>query len=229
MMRVFSSRRETITAGLRERARAFEQQRGRAPSQRELAHLAQAANFATRAPKTKGAPDSDALYQEWAARLAAALGVQLASVAPSVWGETSPPGPAANGFDGPPPRQASRELTQAAGQALTRAQGERSTWTRADFLEHLARVLPRTGRNPAAAARLLEELAGKAVAGEYGPVVCLDAPEPVELPRDLIRADGRSVPPSSTADFAWVEHMVSSMKPDTGRVGVVTRLYRAQR
>jgi type I restriction enzyme M protein len=29
------------------------------------------------------------------------------------------------------------------------------------------------------------------------------------------------VPPANTADFAWVQHMVASMKPDTGRVGVV--------
>lgn len=29
------------------------------------------------------------------------------------------------------------------------------------------------------------------------------------------------VPPASSADFAWVQHMVASMKPDTGRVGVV--------
>jgi type I restriction enzyme M protein len=29
------------------------------------------------------------------------------------------------------------------------------------------------------------------------------------------------VPPASTADLAWVQHMLSSMKPSTGRVGVV--------
>lgn len=29
------------------------------------------------------------------------------------------------------------------------------------------------------------------------------------------------LPPKNSADFAWVQHMVSSMKPDTGRVGVV--------
>jgi type I restriction enzyme M protein len=29
------------------------------------------------------------------------------------------------------------------------------------------------------------------------------------------------VPPVGTADLAWVQHMVASMKPDTGRVGVV--------
>lgn len=29
------------------------------------------------------------------------------------------------------------------------------------------------------------------------------------------------LPPSSTGDFAWIQHMVSSMRPKTGRVGVV--------
>lgn len=51
MMRLFSSRRESITADLRARAGRFERQYGRAPSQRELAQLAQAANFSTRAAK----------------------------------------------------------------------------------------------------------------------------------------------------------------------------------
>ena len=51
MMRLFSSRRESITADLRARAAQFEQRYGRKPSQRELAHLAQASNFKTRAAK----------------------------------------------------------------------------------------------------------------------------------------------------------------------------------
>jgi TrwC relaxase len=51
MMRLFSSRRESITAELRERARVFEGRYGRKPSQRELAQLAQSSNFATRTPK----------------------------------------------------------------------------------------------------------------------------------------------------------------------------------
>ena len=55
MMRVFSSRRESITADLRARAARFEQRYGRAPSQRELAHLAQASNFKTRAKKGRRA------------------------------------------------------------------------------------------------------------------------------------------------------------------------------
>ena len=51
MMRLFSSRRESITADLRARAARFEQRYGRKPSQRELAQLAQASNFTTRAAK----------------------------------------------------------------------------------------------------------------------------------------------------------------------------------
>ena len=84
MMRLFSSRRESITADLRERAARFEQRYGRAPSQRELAQLAQASNFATRKAKD-GALDVAQLHAGWADKLARTLGVPLASVAPSVW------------------------------------------------------------------------------------------------------------------------------------------------
>ena len=86
MMRLFSSRRESITADLRARAAQFEAQYGRQPSQRELAQLAQASNFRTRAAKD-GALDFAQLHAGWADKLARSLGVPLASVAPSVWGE----------------------------------------------------------------------------------------------------------------------------------------------
>ena len=84
MMRLFSSRRESITADLRDRAAQFEQRYGRKPSQRELAHLAQASNFKTRNPK-HGALDVAQAHAGWADKLARTLGVSLASVAPSVW------------------------------------------------------------------------------------------------------------------------------------------------
>ena len=84
MMRLFSSRRESITADLRARAARFEQRYGRAPSQRELAQLAQASNFKTRNPK-HGALDVAQVHAGWADKLARTLGVSLASVAPSVW------------------------------------------------------------------------------------------------------------------------------------------------
>ena len=189
MMRVFSSRRVAITADLRDRAARFEQRYGRKPSQRELAQLAQAANFTTRAAK-EGALDFAALHQGWADKLARTLGVSLASVAPSVWHDGSaaarPRGP-----DGPDLTQL--ELSQAAQKAVALAQQEKSTWTRADLIKYLGRVLPRSGRDPAAAAALLEELADRALASEFEPVACLQAPEPAGVPRSLLRADGRSI------------------------------------
>jgi hypothetical protein len=80
MMRLFSSRRESITADLRARAARFEQQHGRAPSQRELAQLAQASNFATRKSK-EGAIDVAQLHAGWADKLARTRGILFAEVA----------------------------------------------------------------------------------------------------------------------------------------------------
>ncbi len=64
--------------------RGFEEQYGRAPSQRELAHLAQASNFKTRKAK-HGTLNVAQVHAGWADKLARTLGASLASVAPSVW------------------------------------------------------------------------------------------------------------------------------------------------
>jgi hypothetical protein len=85
------------------------------------------------------------------------------------------------------------ELSQAAQKAVALAQQEKSAWTRADLIKYLGRVLPRSGRDPASAAALLEDLADRALRSEFEPVACLEAPEPAEVPRSLLRADGRSV------------------------------------
>jgi conjugative relaxase-like TrwC/TraI family protein len=117
MMRLFSSRRQSITKELRARATRFEQQYGRAPSQRELARLAQASNFATRAAKD-GAYDPAQAHAGWADKLARTLGVRLVSVAPSVWheGEGQPIIP--NGHGVPLDEQ---ELTRAVQKAVALA------------------------------------------------------------------------------------------------------------
>src|SRR5205823_1207603 len=73
------------------------------------------------------------------------------------------------------------------------AQQDRSAFTRADVIKYLGRVLSRTGLDPAAAAALLEELADRALASEFEPIICLEAPELAEVPASLLRADGRSV------------------------------------
>jgi hypothetical protein len=192
MMRVFSSRRASISADLRVRAARFEQRYGRKPSQRELAQLAQASNFATRAAK-EGGLDFAQLHAGWADKLARTLGVSLASVAPSVWhGDGSADAGARTRGPGPAPLR-ELELARAAQKAAALAQQEKSTWTRADLIKYLGRVLPRTGQNPAAAAALLEQLADRALRSEFEPVACLEASEPVEVPRALLRADGRSI------------------------------------
>ena len=191
MMRLFSSRRESITADLRARAARFEQRYGRAPSQRELAQLAQASNFATRNPK-HGTLDLAQAHAGWADKLARTLGVPLASVAPSVWhSQSRRAGPRTRGADGTVLSEL--ELARAAQKAVALAQQAESAWTRADVIKYLGRVLPRTGMDPAAAAALLEDLADRALASEFEPVTCLEAPEPGEVPASLLRADGRSV------------------------------------
>jgi AAA domain/TrwC relaxase len=194
MMRLFSSRRESITADLRARAARFEQQYGRAPSQREVARLAQASNFATRAAKT-GTLDMAQAHAGWADTLAQALGASLASVAPSVWhepgaghGATRARGPA-----GPGRGLSQVEVSRAAQKAVALAQQDKSAFTRADVIKYLGRMLPRTGLDPAAAAALLEEVADRALGSEFEPVACLEAPEPATVPPSLRRADGRSI------------------------------------
>src|SRR6266536_5309034 len=177
------------TKDLRVRAARFEEQYGRKPSQRELAHLAQASNFKTRDAK-HGALDLAELHQGWADKLARTLGVRLASVAPSVWRGAGSTGADARTRS---PVSSQLELSRAARKAVTLAQQDKSTWTRADLIKYLGRVLPRSGRDPSAAAALLEDLADRALRSEFEPVACLEAPEPAEVPASLLRADGRSI------------------------------------
>ena len=228
MMRLFSSRRESITADLRARAARFEQRYGRAPSQRELAQLAQASNFKTRNPK-HGALDLAQAHAGWADKLARTLGVSLASVAPSVWhaatGRAAAHAPGAEAE-----RLPELELARAAQKAVALAQQEKSTWTRADVIKYLGRVLPRTGLDPAAAAALLEDLADRALRSEFEPVTCLEAPEPAEVPRSLLRADGRSVYQrhggiryATRAQLVMEERMLAQARADNA-----PRLTRAQ-
>jgi hypothetical protein len=216
MMRLFSSRRESITADLRERAARFEQRYGRAPSQRELAQLAQASNFSTRKAKD-GALDVAQLHAGWADKVARTLGVPLASVAPSVWHATSQP----SGPDARSVVPGELEMSRAAQKAVALAQREKSTWTHADLIKYLGRVLPGSGLDPSAATALLEDLADRALRSEFEPVLCLEAPEAVEVPRSLLRADGRSayqrhggVRHATRAQLAMEDRMLTQARAD---------------
>ena len=227
MMRLFSSRRESITADLRARAARFEQRYDRAPSQRELAQLAQASNFKTRAAKD-GALDLAQLHAGWADKLTRTLGISLASVAPSVWHEGGRA--ATRGVTSPGPAPTETELAHAAQKALALAQQDKSAWTRADVIKHLGRVLPRTGMNPAAAAAMLENLADRALTSEFEPVVCLEAPELADVPPSMRRADGRSIYQrhggtryATRAQLAMEQRMLTQ-----ARAGAAPRLAREQ-
>ena len=129
-----------------------------------------------------------------------------------------------------PQRLPELELARAAQKAVALAQQEKSTWTRADVIKYLGRVLPRTGLDPAAAAALLEDLADRALRSEFEPVTCLEAPEPAEVPRSLLRADGRSVYQrhggiryATRAQLVMEERMLAQARADNA-----PRLTRAQ-
>jgi len=226
-MRLFSSRRESITADLRARAARFEQRYGRAPSQRELAHLAQASNFKTRNPK-HGALDLAQAHADWADKLTHTLGVNMASIAPSVWHEAGRA--TTRGTTSPGPALTQAELTRAAQKAVALAQQDKSAWTRADVIKHLGRVLPRTGMDPAAATALLKDLTDRVLASQFEPVVCLEAPELPEVPASMRRADGRSVY-QRHGGVRYATHAQLAMEARTlaqARAGTAPKLAREQ-
>jgi len=99
-------------------------------------------------------------------------------------------------------RLASRgELTHAQERAamaagLAQAQDARAVWTRADLIHGIGQQLPdhAAGRDQGHAWQLLEELTGRALAGQAGEeVLRLDAPEWPRVPGTLRRANGESI------------------------------------
>jgi hypothetical protein len=186
---VFSHRRDVISEKVAaELVPAFQAEYGRAPNQRELASLMDKANLFTRRGKD-GVTDWDVVTRGWQAKAARKAGVDLASLYRRVSRLSG---------DGCAPRDTQPELTQeeitrAAQKALERCSREGSTWTRADLIANLGRELPRRAGDPARQTLQLEEVADSALAGGFGQVLCLEAPEAAPVPQSLRRADGRSV------------------------------------
>jgi hypothetical protein len=158
--------------------------------------------------------------------------VSLASVAPSVWhdGGRGHAGARTRGPGDPGPVLSQLEVSRAAQKAVALAQQDKSTWTRADLIKYLGRVLPRSGMEPAAAAALLEEVADRALASEFEPVACLEVPESAGVPASLLRADGRSVyqrhggvPFATHGQLTMEQRMVA-----LARIGGAPRMTRAE-
>ncbi len=194
VMDLFSSRRDTITAEVRERAAKFERDRGRKPTQRELTDIHASAWHSTRHGKKEGPLDLDALYEESAERLRlnpATHGAELALIAEGVWDEQVTRS-GSRSYDGDRWRPDAQALRRTALKALSRCQRRRPKWSRYDLLRELGAVMPPEARRmpPRRAVALLHELTERILAGEYEPVVCLEAPELADVPESLRRDDG---------------------------------------
>jgi AAA domain/TrwC relaxase len=189
LMGVFSHRRGEITTLVgQELVPRFQAEHGRPPNQRELATLQEQATLRTRKGKD-GVTDWDAATRGWQAKAAQKVGVDLASLYRRVSHlERNRSAPRDAG-----PELTQDEITRAMHKALEKCSRENSKWTRADLIANLGRMLPRYAADPAGQVALLEEVADRALAGEFGPVVCLEAPEAAPAPASLRRADGRSV------------------------------------
>ena len=193
-MAAYSTRTVQVREKERELARAWERKHGRAPTSRELLHIANAATLQSRKGKDAAAIDWDALARQWDAT----LGGDLAGIAPAV---SNARGPGAQAGEhhagrapaGPPAREAQ---ARALAKALVLVSDKHPAWTRHDLLKQLALVLPAETRqmSPEEAQELLLGLAGEALSGRTGQVLCLEAPEWPPLPASLRRElDGRSV------------------------------------
>jgi conjugative relaxase-like TrwC/TraI family protein len=180
---LFSSRRDTVSTLVRELAHGYEAQTGRKPTQSVLNHLSRVANEMTREGK-EGPVDLTQKLEEWSGQLRDALGVELASLAPAASGHAAPQRGVTPGA-----------IAQGAREALARLEADKATWTRADVTKYLGWTLPAEVRHlePARALDLLEHTTDRVMAGEFGEVVCLEAPQWLEVPKDLLREDGRSV------------------------------------
>jgi conjugative relaxase-like TrwC/TraI family protein len=193
-MDAYSTRTVQVREKERELARAWARKHGRAPTSRELLHIANAATLQSRKGKDAGAIDWDALTRRWNAT----LGGDLAAIAPAVSDARGPQVQtsehhAGRAPSGPPAPEAQ---ARALAKALVLVSAQHPAWTRHDLLKHLALVLPAETRqmNPEEARELLLGLAEEALSGRDGQVVCLEAPEWPPLPASLRRQmDGRSI------------------------------------
>jgi conjugative relaxase-like TrwC/TraI family protein len=201
-MEAYSSRSRSVNEVKKALADRFTEQYGREPNRSEMKFISQVAGDLTRRGKDPGEID----YHDYAARWDAQRGGDLAQIAHDVG--IARPGDAPrsataqpNGLRAPMPlahAQPDRAAeVRAMKLALARVGEKQSHWSRADLIGAMSAVMPEgaAALPPDEAARLVESLAERAIAGEAGPVECLDAPEWPAPPAELLRQDldGRSI------------------------------------
>src|SRR5262249_54188861 len=180
----------------------FTEQYGREPNRSEMKFISQVSGDLTRRGKDPGEID----YHDYAARWDAQCGGDLAQIAHDVGiarpgdaprrSTAQPNGPrAAMPLAHAQPDRAAE--VRAMKFALARVGEKQSHWSRADLIGAMSAVMPDGAAMlpPGEAARRVGTWADGAIAGEAGPVECLDAPEWPTPPAELLRQDldGRSI------------------------------------
>jgi conjugative relaxase-like TrwC/TraI family protein len=173
----FSTRAAEIEAAAEAKVAELEAALGRDLEADERGRIYRLAVLATRTPKQHEGVEDRSLYARWVAEVRD-FGVDCAALVRGVL-EGFPPLPG-------PGMVASPRLTQVVAGELT---AERATFTRREVLQAIARRL--NADDAATVHARAEELADAVLADPE--VVCLHAPERVEVPAVLRRRDGWSV------------------------------------
>jgi TrwC relaxase/AAA domain len=186
----FSTRtRQDIEGRLPELIEGYRLRFGRDPDARALYGLRHRATLVTRVRKEPGLSLGQQVAQ-WAQTARRADGEALEPVAGQVCGRL-------NGTLAPEPgRPLSRgDELNLMRQALAAVAGRQNTWTRSALTRALGELLPASvGVTDSAGAKAyLQGLADRALGGEAGEVVALQAPEFPAVPAGLRRADGESM------------------------------------
>ena len=166
---------------------------GQEPDRRQLLYIRQEATMASRQDKEDGEIDWDAHLTKAAASWDATDGTRLRDVAGRI-SNLQPGGPREPAEPGAAPSRDTQVRVMQT--ALARVQEHKTTWTRADLMREIADSMPAEAHAmaPAAAVRLVGQLTDRAIAGEAGHVMSLDAPEAPQVPGYLRRElDGKSV------------------------------------
>ncbi|MCX4707162.1 MobF family relaxase [Streptomyces sp. NBC_01373] len=187
----YSSRRQTITKGTAELAKAYEDREGRPPSAHELARMAQWVNLSERKGKTAAVP-REQLLEQWETDMVTDTRESLADIPAEVERATAEV----------ERRQADLESglefdpAKVVRTAVENAQDQKSAWRRGDLIVEITKQLPDClgGLERDQVRALVNELADAALqSGTDTEVVRLTARNLVPLPQELCREDGLSV------------------------------------
>ena len=191
----YSTRTQAIDAETAKLVEAWKARHdGQEPDRRQLLYIRQEATMASRQGKEDGEIDWDKLLAEAEAKWEAIDGTRLRDVAGKVSNLRGPGAPREPAQPGAAPSaDAQMRVMQT---ALARVQEHKTTWIRADLMREIADSMPAEAHAmaPADSVALVDRLTDRALAGEAGQVMSLDAPEYPQVPGYLRRElDGRSI------------------------------------